>query len=216
MPAVLAFDFASPTASFALADSGEILASAATPPGDERELLRGLDGLLTAARIEPRELAGVAAVVGPGSFTGVRIACATALGLAQAWGLPAGGVSTLEALAWGADDAAETVLAAVDALRGEWFVQRFGRHATDGAQAPVEVPAIWRPGDAPPDAGAAVHAFDAARFAKETGFAGAAVEAAPLAATVARRASRPGWRWQPERLTRPSYLRAPAVSRPAP
>jgi tRNA threonylcarbamoyladenosine biosynthesis protein TsaB len=65
--------------------------------------------------------------VGPGTFTGLRIGIATALALARARDIPLVGVSTLESLALGAAGAAEaasaheSVIAAIDARRGEVF-----------------------------------------------------------------------------------------------
>jgi len=47
------------------------------------------------------ELTGVGAVVGPGSFTGLRVGIATAQGLAESQGVPAVGLSSLRVLAHG-------------------------------------------------------------------------------------------------------------------
>jgi tRNA threonylcarbamoyl adenosine modification protein YeaZ len=212
--AVLAIDFSSPLASVAVAARGELLAADAAAPGDEGDLLRRLDAALAAAGVAPDRLAGVAALAGPGSFTGLRVACATALGLAQAWGMPAGGVSSLAALAWSAPAEAGRLLAAVDALRGEWFVQEFGPADADGFRSESGEATLWRAGDRLDAALDAVIAFDADRFAAACDRPLPALAAPPLAPAVARLASRHGWRWRAELLTRPSYLRAPAVSRP--
>ncbi len=61
--------------------------------------------------------------LGPGSFTGLRIGIATARGIATATGLPARGVSTLDALARGIEESGETGerLAVLDGFRGEVF-----------------------------------------------------------------------------------------------
>lgn len=70
----------------------------------------------------------IAVGVGPGTFTGLRIGIATATALGRARGIPLVGVSTLESLALGgvnephAEDASATVLAVIDARRGEVFV----------------------------------------------------------------------------------------------
>jgi len=62
-------------------------------------LLPMIKGVLDEAGIEHAQLEGIAASVGPGSFTGLRIGLATARTLAQAWELPVVGIGTLEALA---------------------------------------------------------------------------------------------------------------------
>ena len=58
-----------------------------------------LERLLAGAGIASAQLDAVAFGAGPGAFTGLRIACGAAQGLAFAHGLPVLGVSTLEAMA---------------------------------------------------------------------------------------------------------------------
>lgn len=82
-------------------------------------ILLAVDAVLAEAGVGRRELDGVIVGVGPGSFTGLRIGIATALGLSHGLGIPVTGVSSLAALAAGAPGA----VAAVDARRGEVFVQ---------------------------------------------------------------------------------------------
>ena len=70
------------------------------------------------------EIERIAVGVGPGGFTGLRHGIATARALAQGRGLPLAGVSSLEALARGAQSEAGSdrpVLAVIDARRGEVF-----------------------------------------------------------------------------------------------
>jgi tRNA threonylcarbamoyl adenosine modification protein YeaZ len=69
------------------------------------------------------DLAAIGVGTGPGNFTGVRISVASARGLALSLGVPAIGVTVLEALALGIDG---PVLAALDARRGQVYVQSFG------------------------------------------------------------------------------------------
>ncbi|MEQ8345520.1 MAG: tRNA (adenosine(37)-N6)-threonylcarbamoyltransferase complex dimerization subunit type 1 TsaB [Sneathiellaceae bacterium] len=75
------------------------------------------------------ELALIAVGIGPGSFTGVRVGVAAARGLALVAGCPVAGVTTLEALAHavpgGEGRAGQTVLAVVDARRGQVYAQGF-------------------------------------------------------------------------------------------
>lgn len=49
----------------------------------------------------PDMLGGIAVGVGPGSYTGTRIAVSAAKTLAWAWKVPVAGISSLQALAWG-------------------------------------------------------------------------------------------------------------------
>ena len=62
-------------------------------------LVPSIDEALRAAGVEPSGLAGIAVGEGPGSFTGVRVAAATAKGLAHALELPLRAVSSLAAAA---------------------------------------------------------------------------------------------------------------------
>src|SRR5271169_6187884 len=91
--------------------------------------------LLNEARLELPDLGGIAFGAGPGSFTGLRIACGIAQGLAAGAGLKVAAVSTLEALAeeaWQAgepagDSPAEHVVACVDARMGEVYHAAYRR-----------------------------------------------------------------------------------------
>jgi tRNA threonylcarbamoyladenosine biosynthesis protein TsaB len=78
-----------------------------------------LGRLLAQAGIAAGALDAVAFGAGPGSFTGLRIACGIAQGIAFARGLPVIGVSTLEALAEAA--AAARVVACLDARMREVY-----------------------------------------------------------------------------------------------
>jgi tRNA threonylcarbamoyladenosine biosynthesis protein TsaB len=106
--------------SVALWAGGEIAALEQRAPNRHAELaLPMLERLLAQAGREAGALDAVAFGAGPGSFTGLRIACAIAQGLAFARGLPVLGVSTLEAIAEEAPVA--RVVACVDARMGELY-----------------------------------------------------------------------------------------------
>jgi tRNA threonylcarbamoyladenosine biosynthesis protein TsaB len=112
-------------------------------PAHAARLLGAVEEALAAAGVEWDAVTRLAVGVGPGSFTGLRIGIATARGLAQARRIPVTGVSTLEALARGAEapgggaaaaaGARAPILAVLDARRGEAFAAAWGA----GAFAPA-------------------------------------------------------------------------------
>ena len=112
---ILAFDTATDRATSALVADGEVLGERVSRAST---LLEDVDALLRQAGAHAGEIEALAVGVGPGSFTGTRIGLAAARGLALALGIPAAGVSTLDALAAGAPGA----LAVIDARRREIFV----------------------------------------------------------------------------------------------
>ena len=91
------------------------------------QLLPRIDAALAERGIDRRDIACVVCGRGPGSFTGVRIAMATAKGIASALGVGLIGVSTLDAVAWGAQDAGVRGQVAVvaDAMRKEVYPVRY-------------------------------------------------------------------------------------------
>lgn len=72
-----------------------------------------------------RSAAEILVGVGPGSFTGIRVAIAAAHGLAIGWGAELKGMSSLALLAAGADAHGAEVAVAVIGGHGELFVQQF-------------------------------------------------------------------------------------------
>ncbi len=86
----------------------------------------------------------IAVGLGPGSFVGIRIAIATARGLAASTGLPVTGVCTLDALGRAVGEAVSpdrVCLAVLDARRGEAFAALY---AADGSR-------LWEPFVAKPE-----------------------------------------------------------------
>ncbi|MCH2100982.1 MAG: tRNA (adenosine(37)-N6)-threonylcarbamoyltransferase complex dimerization subunit type 1 TsaB [Planctomycetes bacterium] len=82
-----------------------------------RALLHEIDTLFKDAQLEPSQLAGVIVGVGPGSYTGLRIACTAARTLAYALHVPTGGISSFDAAM---EDGVETHIV-LDAYRGEVY-----------------------------------------------------------------------------------------------
>jgi len=108
-------------------------------------LMAMLDALLKEADVKLAQLDGIAFGMGPGSFTGVRIACGVAQGLAFGANLPVAGVCTLQALAEASGK--PRVIAALDARMGEIYHAAYEKHG--GAWMVVSEPCLCKPADAP-------------------------------------------------------------------
>ncbi len=240
---ILALDSGSPRVSVAVGRDGEIVSTRAEAvERSSTALLRLIDEALAAAGLRPADLAGVAALAGPGSFTGLRIGLATAMGFAQGLGIAATAVPTL------------AVLAAEAGAQGAQAPDQVPGSSPDATATPIETPAAQVPGSSPA-AARVVAAVDVLRgeWAIEVweGGIGRAMEivaAADLArfapATISgwgvgRLAALPGWpadvrlrepgplapaalallpsdlsAWDGSRLTAPIYGRPPAVTQP--
>lgn len=88
-------------------------------------LMSAVDRVLADARWPARELTGLAVAIGPGSFTGLRIAVSTVKGLALALDLPIAAVPTLDAMAAALPWAALPVCPVLDARKGEVYASRY-------------------------------------------------------------------------------------------
>ena len=108
-------------------------------------LIEMLNELLCAADVKLTQLDGIAFGMGPGSFTGVRIACAVTQGLAFGANLPVVGVCTLQALAEASGQ--PRVIAALDARMGEIYHAVYEKH--DDLWTTVSEPCLCKPEDAP-------------------------------------------------------------------
>jgi tRNA threonylcarbamoyladenosine biosynthesis protein TsaB len=97
---ILALDTSTEYCSVALWQDGVVVERCELVGQKHSETLMAmLDALLFKARVKLEQLDGIAFGMGPGSFTGVRIACGVTQGLALGANLPVVGVCTLEALA---------------------------------------------------------------------------------------------------------------------
>jgi tRNA threonylcarbamoyladenosine biosynthesis protein TsaB len=96
-----------------------------------------LENMLKKAGLTVEALDAVAFGAGPGSFTGLRIACGLAQGLALARGIPVLGVSTLEALA--EETGAASVVACIDARMREVYYAALQREAAPAGRRWREV-----------------------------------------------------------------------------
>lgn len=147
MTMILAMDCAAGACSAAVARGGEILARRHEPMarGHAEALMPMIEEVLGEAGTSYADLDLLAVTVGPGGFTGVRIALAAARGIALAGALPLLGLNTLEALAHGVPEAergGRCVLAVLDSRRADLYVQSFA-----GDLAPLNQPGVVMPGD---------------------------------------------------------------------
>lgn len=101
---MVALDTSVRSTGVALVAAGQVVAETWIGSGRSSAalLLPALADLLKAAGWSREMVEAVAVVVGPGSFTGLRIGVTTAKGLAYAWQVPIIGVTSLEVLAAGA------------------------------------------------------------------------------------------------------------------
>jgi tRNA threonylcarbamoyladenosine biosynthesis protein TsaB len=110
----LAFDTATATATVAVAREDDVLAERRSTPV---RVLREIDDALAEGGAEREDIDRLVVGTGPGSYTSLRMGLVTARTLAFALGVPAAGVSTLDALAAGTPGAVPIL----DARRGEVF-----------------------------------------------------------------------------------------------
>ncbi|MEZ2130910.1 MULTISPECIES: tRNA (adenosine(37)-N6)-threonylcarbamoyltransferase complex dimerization subunit type 1 TsaB [unclassified Sinorhizobium] len=107
--------------------------------GHAEHLMAVVDGALAKAGVALNAVGRIAVTVGPGSFTGIRVGVAAARGFALSLSVPAVGVTTLQVLAAAAQRQKPQipVLAAMDAKRGEIYLQSFDSngHARDEPRA---------------------------------------------------------------------------------
>lgn len=136
---LLALETATDACSVALYLDGVIIQRHVLAPQRHTQLLLPmLRELCAEAAITPAQLDAIAVGIGPGAFTGVRVATAIAQGLAYAHDLPVVPVSTLAALAQGGFRVTgiRTQLATLDARRHELYWAQFSFTA-DGALCAV-------------------------------------------------------------------------------
>lgn len=194
---ILALESSSEQASLALLRGDDCLERVLlAPPAHSATLLPALHTLLAEAGMTLAGLDVIACGIGPGAFTGVRLACSVAQGLALAAGKPVAAVCSLLALAEAQDQ--DEAYCAMDARMGELYAASYRRTA-EGWQTVIE-PCCVPPELAPlPQAGtwagcgnafAAYPALGARLAAQVSAPPQASV---PAARAVARLAARQPW-----------------------
>ncbi|GAA2864616.1 tRNA (adenosine(37)-N6)-threonylcarbamoyltransferase complex dimerization subunit type 1 TsaB [Streptosporangium fragile] len=142
---VLAFDTATPAVTAALHDGERVLAESTTVDARRHGelLVPTIETVLREAGASLGDVTVVVAGAGPGPYTGLRVGLVTAQALATALGVPAYGVCTLDAIAYGSG-LAEPFLVATDARRKEVFWGHYQDMRTR-----LSGPAVDRPHDLP-------------------------------------------------------------------
>jgi len=143
---LLALDTSTEYCSLALWLDGEVRSRHVLAGQRHSEMVLAMvDELLAEGGVGLKNLDGIAFGSGPGSFTGLRIACGVAQGLAFGAGLPVAGISTLLAVAEGSG--ADRVVACLDARMGEVYHGVYRR--LDGRWEELSPAGLSGPADAP-------------------------------------------------------------------
>lgn len=146
---LLAIETATEACSVALRCGDAVLERFEIAPRRHAEwVLPWAEQLLAEAGITRSQLDAIAVGIGPGAFTGVRLAVAMGQGLALALDRPLIGISSLQILAAGARGAqpGDAVFACIDARMGEVYAGAYRIHR-DGMPEPIEAPQLARPPD---------------------------------------------------------------------
>jgi tRNA threonylcarbamoyladenosine biosynthesis protein TsaB len=127
---LLAVETSTELCSVALLRDGDLFVEEALAENRHSELLVPMiRRLLERSRLSAQQMDAFAFGQGPGSFTGIRIACGIVQGLAFAAGRPVVPVPSLLALAEQANES--RVIAALDARMGEAYVAAYARNGDD-------------------------------------------------------------------------------------
>ena len=143
-PLILGFDTSGPWCGAVLTRGTEVLADfyVDMAKGQAEQLFPVLEDILQRGGAQWRDLSAIGVGIGPGNFTGVRLSVSAARGLALGLGVPAVGVTALEALACGTSG---PVLSTVAAPRDHVYVQGFATDTPIAAQliSVADIPQDW-------------------------------------------------------------------------
>jgi tRNA threonylcarbamoyl adenosine modification protein YeaZ len=204
---ILAFDTSGPHCDIAVLADGQCIIHMREDmtKGQATRLMPMIQDCLARADIAPGHLCAVGVGIGPGNFTGLRIGVAAARGMAMALGVPAIGVSALEAQA---HDVPRPVLSCVDARQDRLYMQAFN---AQGAEPPMMLD-MATAGVQITTADVAVTGFAAHDLVKQAGQGRVVLPKHPLAVAIGI-ITQARWR-RPQTRPAPLYLR-PADAAPA-
>jgi len=142
---LLALDTATPVTAVALLEDDKVLGREFRPAKNHSvTLLPAVDRLMQANNIARGDLGAVAAGIGPGSFTGVRVGLTVAKTMAFGLKIDLVGVSTLEALAYnGRGGGADWICPCLDALKKEIYGARYRMDGTRQEAENAHDPREW-------------------------------------------------------------------------
>ncbi len=139
---ILAIDSSGMTASAAVMVDGILRAEYTVNTGltHSQTLLPMIDTVTGMAGITAAELDAIAVAGGPGSFTGLRIGSATAMGIALAWDIPVISVQTADAIAYNLYGTRGIICPMMDARRQQVYagLYRFAECGLAGSRLQME------------------------------------------------------------------------------
>lgn len=214
----LALDTANDRIAVALEGEGKAIArSEAISRGHAERLFPLIDEVLAAAGAEMDRVTRISVNIGPGSFTGIRIAVAAARGLGLALGIPVVGIDALRLIAASLVEPSDgPVLSVIDARRGEVYAALYDRegHVLEAPFAADPAAVLARIGGRAvrlAGSGAAILSGQAAISGLDIPQVDAMTATDPLALARLGSLANPA-----EALPRPLYLRAPDAKPQAP
>jgi tRNA threonylcarbamoyladenosine biosynthesis protein TsaB len=146
---ILGIDTSTRHGSIALVRAGQVLGSlqVAGRLDHSEQALMSVSYLLSRLGVARGDLDAVAVSVGPGSFTGVRVGLASAGGLARGLGIPALGLSSLEALARSVSGRrpGSWICPWLEAGRGEVYAAAYQDPGEADGPRPLREPSLARP-----------------------------------------------------------------------
>jgi len=144
---ILSMDQSAATGSAAILDDQRLVAERhwAETRFSRQQLFPGLKAMLNDAGLEPGAIQLYVVGVGPGSYSGLRVALAAAMAMALPGKIPVYGITSAEGIAWQAAEVAHVAQVRIvgDARRDQWWTRCFRR--LDAYMSPVADWALVHP-----------------------------------------------------------------------
>ncbi len=147
---LLAIDTSTERATVAISVNGEMFSEEQDGMREHAKLLLPMvERLLALAKVSCSKLDAIVFGCGPGSFTGLRVACSVAKGLAYAHDLPLYPVSSLAAIAYQTTRSGSDVLAMIDARMHQVYWGYFTAGTYDVVEYVTSAPDVVLPSASP-------------------------------------------------------------------